>query len=180
MTVGQIPGVAGDRPCHQTGRAEFPHRHSDWFRRGHTVSNRYERHPYQRCAFDPRYSSLGRFLILSSGARRMANHPSLTLFESAPESGFFPPPALPRVLQYYAPVRLSAGSPPSATSRRLPSPKMRLPLSGSPYRRAGTKERAGERRAARSCRKLAIKSLTRADWLVGLDCNLQFCTFGRY
>ena len=51
----------------------------------------------------------------------MANHPLLSVFESAPEVRGLPSAGVTRVQQYCAPVRLPAGPPPEATLKPRPS-----------------------------------------------------------
>ena len=68
-----------------------------------------------------------RILIFSGVARLIANHPHLSIFESAPEVRVLSSTGVTRLQRSYDPVRLPPEPPPVATLRPLPSP-----LTGSP------------------------------------------------
>src|SRR4051812_5495942 len=53
-------------------------------------------------------------------SRLIANHLLLSIFKSAPEVRSLPSAGVTRVQQYYAPVRLPPGPPPSATLKPRP------------------------------------------------------------
>ena len=70
-------------------------------------------------------------------ARLIANHPHLSIFESAPEVRVLSSTGITRLQQSYDPVRLPSVPPPVATLRPLPSPVTGLPrLPEPPFRRA--------------------------------------------
>ena len=70
-------------------------------------------------------------------ARLIANHPHLSIFESAPEVRVLSCSGITRLQQSYDPVRLPSVPPPVATLRPLPSPATGLPrLPEPPFRRA--------------------------------------------
>jgi hypothetical protein len=58
------------------------------------------------------YNKAFSVLILSGVSRRMANHPLLSIFKSAPEVRGLPSAGVTRVQWYCAPVRLPPGPPP--------------------------------------------------------------------
>ena len=73
----------------------------------------------------------------SGVARLIANHPHLSIFESAPEVRVLSSTGITRLQQSYDPVRLPSVPPPVATLRPLPSPVTGLPrLPEPPFRRA--------------------------------------------
>ena len=76
-------------------------------------------------------------LIFSGVVRLIANHPHLSIFESAPEVRVLSSTGITRFQRSYDPVRLPPEPPPIATLRPLPSLATGLPrLLGSPFRRA--------------------------------------------
>ena len=69
--------------------------------------------------------------------RLIANHPHLSIFESAPEVRVLSSTGITRLQRSYDPVRLPPEPPPVAALRPLPSLTTGLPrLRGSPFRRA--------------------------------------------
>jgi hypothetical protein len=69
--------------------------------------------------------------------RLIANHPHLSIFESAPEVRVLSSTGVTRLQWSYDPVRLPPEPPPDATLRPLPSLMMGLPrLPEPPFRRA--------------------------------------------
>src|SRR5438128_9995187 len=63
----------------------------------------------------------------------MRNHLILARFFRAPEVRVLPSTGVPRLQQYYDPVRLPLRPPPFATSRPLPSPKRASPVACSTF-----------------------------------------------
>ncbi len=74
---------------------------------------------------------------MSGVARLVANHPVLTIFESAPEVRALSSAGITRPRRYYDPVRLPHGPTPKAMLKPRPSTTMGLPrLPASPFQRA--------------------------------------------
>jgi len=76
-------------------------------------------------------------LIFSGVARLIANHPILSVFESAPKVGVLPSTGVTRLHQYYFPVRLPPAAAALSQRRgRYPRYDGSPPFHGSPSRRA--------------------------------------------
>src|SRR6201993_172760 len=105
--------------------------------------------PVVCAAFALRYSFLCRVRIFSGVTRLIANHPPLTVFESAPEVRALCSAGIARPRRSYDPVRLPPWPSPIATLRPLPSHRTGLPrLPEPPSRRAAPTtpaDRAGAR-----------------------------------